>query len=162
MNHEHFCQLLKTRGFDFYTGVPCSILSSIIKYMSEDNVFSYVSATREDEAIGLAVGAYMAGKQPVVLMQNSGLGQSVNALTSLALLYKIPMLLLISWRGFEGKDAPEHLYMGKCMMNFLDIMKIPAEIAETTRLTEQLNQLSKKMCKQKTPVALILKKGVIT
>jgi phosphonopyruvate decarboxylase len=162
MNHKEFCSLLKKNGFDFCTGVPCSILSQIINYMSESNEFTYISATREDEAIGLAVGAYMGGKKPAVFMQNSGLGNSINAITSLVFLYQIPMLFIISWRGYQGKDAPEHLLMGKYMMDFLKIMKIPTEIIEKGILEEQVNRASRLMEEQKIPVALILKKDVIS
>jgi len=161
MNHKEFCSLLKKNNLDFCTGVPCSILSSIITYMSGSAEFTYIPATREDEAIGIAVGAYMGGKRPVVLMQNSGLGTSINALTSLVLLYQTPLLLIISWRGYQGKDAPEHLFMGKYMIDFLKIMKIPAEILEKDVLEEQLMRASRIMEEQKIPVALILKKGVI-
>jgi len=103
----------------------------------------------------------MGGKKPAVLMQNSGLGNSMTALTSLVLLYKIPMLLIISWRGYQGKDAPEHLLMGKYMLDFLKIMKIPTEIIETDILEEQVTRASRIMEEQKIPVALILKKDVI-
>jgi len=161
MNHKEFCSLLKKNGFDFCTGVPCSILSNIIFYLSGSTEFTYIPATREDEAIGIAVGAYMGGKRPAVLMQNSGLGNSISALNSLVLLYQIPMLLIISWRGYQGKDAPEHLLMGKYMLDFLKIMKIHTEIIETDILEEQVTRASQIMKEQKTPVALILKKDVI-
>ena len=128
MDHKDFCALLKRDGFNFYTGVPCSILGNIINYLSNSGDFIYVPATREDEALGIAVGAYMGGKSPVVLMQNSGLGHSINALMSLVLLYKFPILLIISWRGYRGKDAPEHLLMGKYMLKFLRTMKVPVRI----------------------------------
>jgi len=161
INHKEFCSLLKKNGFDFCTGVPCSILSSIINYMSKSNEFTYISATREDEAIGIAVGAYIGGKKPVVLMQNSGLGVSINALTSLVLLYQITLLLIISWRGYQGKDAPEHLFMGKYMLDLLKVMEIPIEIIEKDLLAEQMMRASRIMDEQKLPVALILKKDVI-
>ena len=68
----------------------------------------------------MAAGAYMAGKIPAVLMQNSGLGTSLNTLISLNMIYRQPCILLISWRGFQGNDAPEHLVMGETMLPLLD------------------------------------------
>jgi phosphonopyruvate decarboxylase len=136
-------------------------LSDIISYISDDSEFTYVPATKEDEAIGIATGAYMGGKKPVVLMQNSGLGVSVNALTSLALLYKIPMLLIISWRGYQAKDAPEHLLMGEYMLDFLKIMKIPTEILEKETLAEQVQNAVKTINEESIPVALILRSEVL-
>jgi phosphonopyruvate decarboxylase len=161
MDYKNFCFLLKKNGFDFCTGVPCSVLSNIINYMSKSTEFTYIPATREDEAIGIAVGAYLGGKKPVVLMQNSGLGTSINALTSLVLLYRVPLLLVISWRGYQGKDAPEHLFMGKYMLDFLNVMKIPAEIIEKNILEEQVMRACLLIEENRLPVALILKKGVI-
>ncbi len=124
MNAEEFKGELKRSGFDFFTGVPCSILGGIIKALGED----YVPSVREDTAIGLACGAYLGGKKPCVLMQNSGLGYSLNVLTSLNLIYKIPLLLLVSYRGFEGKDAPEHLIMGKHCVELVRTFEIPSKV----------------------------------
>ena len=80
-----FVQHLRHAGFDFFTGVPCSLVKSVIATLEERG--GYIAETREDAAVGLAAGAYMAGKQPVVIMQNSGLGVCLNALSSLSLIY---------------------------------------------------------------------------
>lgn len=161
MNHKEFCTLLKKNGFNFYTGVPCSILGNIINHLSKSKQFAYVPATREDEALGMAAGEYMGGKKPVVLMQNSGLGVSINALTSLILLYKFPILLIISWRGYKGEDAPEHILMGKYTLKFLRSTNIPTKILSKNILEKQLTESIHIMKNQETPVALVLKKGVI-
>src|SRR5438094_4701309 len=120
---DDFVRALREIGFNFFTGVPDSILGGIIATLMEQRL--YTPAVREDEAVAMAAGAYMAGKVPAVLMQNSGLGTSLNTLLSLNLIYRQPCLLLISWRGFQGKDAPEHLGMGQTMTQLLDTMKIP-------------------------------------
>lgn len=124
MKVEEFKGELKKSGFDFFTGVPCSILGGIIKALGED----YIPSVREDTAIGLACGAYLGGKRPCVLMQNSGLGYSLNVLTSLNLIYGIPVLLLVSYRGFDGKDAPEHLVMGKHCVELVRTFEIPSKV----------------------------------
>jgi sulfopyruvate decarboxylase subunit alpha len=161
MNSREFCELLKNSGFDFFSGVPCSLLGPIIEHLSHDKDLQYVPATREDEALGIAVGAYMGGKKPAVLMQNSGLGNSIDALTSLVLLYKFPILLVISWRGFEENDFIEHSLMGKYMQDFLKTMKIPTLILSTNDLPKQIAEADQMMKKTQTPVALILKKEVV-
>ena len=120
---DQFVQALEDIGFNFFTGVPDSILGGIIATLMERQL--YAPAVREDEAVAMAAGAYMAGKVPVVLMQNSGLGTSLNALISLNVIYRQPCLMLVSWRGFEGKDAPEHLVMGQVMTHLLDAVRIP-------------------------------------
>jgi phosphonopyruvate decarboxylase len=161
MNSREFCLLLKDSGFDFFSGVPCSLLGSIIQHLTYDKDFQYVPATREDEALGIAVGAYMGGKKPVVLMQNSGLGNSIDALTSLVLLYRFPVLLIISWRGFEENDFIEHSLMGKYMQDFLNTMKIPTIIISPSDLPKQIAEAGQVMRKSETSVALVLRKGVV-
>jgi phosphonopyruvate decarboxylase len=161
MKSREFCKLLKNCGFDFFSGVPCSLLGPIIEHLSHGKDFQYVPATREDEALGIAVGAYMGGKKPVVLMQNSGLGNSIDALTSLVLLYKFPILLIISWRGFEENDFIEHSLMGKYMQDFLKTMKIPTIILSKNDLPKQIAEADQMMKKTETPVALVLKNGVV-
>src|SRR3989338_1654759 len=91
-------EILRAEGFNFFTGVACSLLASLIRQLEEKEP-KYIPAAREDLAVGLASGAYLAGKWPVVLMQNSGLGYCLNALTSLNLIYKIPMLIVVGFRG---------------------------------------------------------------
>jgi sulfopyruvate decarboxylase subunit alpha len=153
--------VLRSRGFDFFCGVPCSVLGRVIEYLSCSRGFQYVPATREDEALGIAVGAYMGGKKPVVLMQNSGLGNSIDALTSLVLLYRFPILLIISWRGYREKNFPEHSLMGKYMQDFLKTMKIPAIILSKNGLPKQIADADRMLKELEAPVALVLKKGVL-
>ena len=155
---DDFVKTLQDIGFDFFTGVPDSILAGIIATLMERRL--YTPAVREDEAVAMAAGAYMAGRVPAVLMQNSGLGTSLNTLISLNLIYRQPCLLVISWRGFEGKDAPEHLIMGAKMQQFLDLMEVPSFILgadpgkELVGAIDQLEESSR-------PVAVVIRKGVI-
>ncbi len=128
---REFLTSLHGEGFDFFCGVPCSLLKGLVSLLEKDEKAPYVSATREDSALGMAAGAFFGGKRPMVLMQNSGLGVSVNALASLHTLYEIPVLLLISWRGEDRSDAPEHWMMGEIMTPMLDLMKIPHRLLST-------------------------------
>ena len=100
---DRFVDRLLGAGFDFFVGVPCSLVKTLLAELERRRL--YLGETREDAALGVAAGAYLAGRMPVVVMQNSGLGVSLNALGSLHLLYRIPCLLLVTWRGFDGKDA---------------------------------------------------------
>ena len=158
---KKFCTVLKEKGFDFFTGVPCSILKDVINYLYKVPDISYIPATREDEALGIATGAYLAGKKPVVLMQNSGLGGSIGALTSLDILYEIPMLLLISWRGYRGKDAPEHLIMGKSTIKLLEDIEVSTMILPKEGAEEVILNAVKIMEEKSIPTAIIVKRGVI-
>ena len=80
---ENLCRILKQNGFGPYAGVPCSILKPLINYLFDSSKVIYYTATGEGEAMGIAAGFALAGKLPVVMMQNSGLGNAVNPLTSL-------------------------------------------------------------------------------
>ncbi|HZR84978.1 MAG TPA: thiamine pyrophosphate-binding protein [Candidatus Binatia bacterium] len=119
---DQLVDALRNAGIDFFTGVPCSLVGPVIAALEP---LGYVAETREDAALGLAAGAALAGRRPLVLMQNSGFGVSLNALGSLQILYELPCLLLVTWRGRGGKDAPEHLVMGRAMPAILDAIGIP-------------------------------------
>jgi sulfopyruvate decarboxylase subunit alpha len=155
----NFLHLLTEAGFDFFTGVPCSLAKSLIATLEERG--GYIPETREDAAVGLAAGAYMAGKLPVVIMQNSGLGVSLNALSSLSLMYNFPALLLITWRGYQGKDAPEHLIMGDILPTLLETLKIPYRALNADTVPETLNWAVHTLKQTTKPVALLLPPGVM-
>lgn len=113
------------RGFDFYTGVPCSFLTPIINRVISDRSTRYVGAASEGEAVGIASGAWLAGRSTVVMCQNSGLGNTINPLTSLNWPFRIPTLMLVTLRGEPGlKDEPQHELMGQITTGFLDLMRI--------------------------------------
>lgn len=114
------------RGFDFYSGVPCSFLTPIINRVIGDPAITYIGAVVEGEAVAIAAGAWLAGRRTVVICQNSGLGNMVNPLTSLNFPFRIPTLLIVTWRGQPGiHDEPQHELMGQITRALLDIMRIP-------------------------------------
>jgi len=155
-----FVGRLQEVGFDFFTGVPDSILAGVIAGLIERR--AYVPAVREDEAVAMAAGAFMGGKTPVVLMQNSGLGTSLNTLMSLNLIYLQPCLLVISWRGHDAGDAPEHLVMGRVMTQLLDLARIPHRALGADTYQEDLNWAAQVLMKERIPVALLVIKGVLS
>src|SRR6185295_11859128 len=116
--------------------------------------------TREDAALGVAAGAYLAGRSPVVIMQNSGLGVSLNALGSLHLLYRIPCLLLVTWRGFEGKDAPEHLVMGEVLPRLLELVGVPFRAPGPEAIEEAVDWAAARIAETRKPVALVIRPGL--
>lgn len=157
-----FVAALQQGGFDFFCGVPCSLLKGLVSILEKDDAARYVSATREDSALGMAAGAFFGGKRPMVLMQNSGLGVSVNALASLHTLYEIPVLLVISWRGEDRSDAPEHWMMGEIMAPVLDQMKIPHRVLRADEPMEaQIGWAREQLDATQKPVALIVPGGVL-
>ncbi|MFI5586748.1 hypothetical protein ACIA5G_17020 [Amycolatopsis sp. NPDC051758] len=105
------CAELVTAGFGPFLGTPCGILSPM--FTALDDLAGLLTVAREDNAVGIAAGASLAGRLPVVLMQNSGFGQSINAIASLVEPYRIPMLLVISMRGIDPDPTQENLVMGR-------------------------------------------------
>lgn len=159
IDSDVFVQALQDVGVNFFTGVPDSILGGIIAELMIRG--AYVPAVREDEAVGMAAGAYMAGRVPAVLMQNSGLGTCLNALISLNLIYRQPCLLLVSWRGQGGEDAPEHQVMGEIMPQLLDTVRIPYRMLTEKTAVEDIRWVAETARKRQIPVVLILTKGVV-
>ena len=161
MTTAEFCSMLRSHGFNFSTGVPCSILKDIILYLSSHPDIPYITATREDEALGIATGAYLAGRKPIVLMQNSGLGSAINPLTSLNILYRIPVLLLISWRGYQGEDAPEHLIIGEVTTKLLEDISVPVQVISKDDPEAAISALIESMEEKQIPAAAILRRDII-
>ena len=153
-----FADALREAGFDFFTGVPCSLIGSVLSALQGHG---YVAETREDAALGLAAGAYMAGRRPVVLMQNSGFGVSLNAIGSLHQIYDMPCLLVITWRGHGGKDAPEHLVMGRVMPELLDSYEIEWRALGDHALEEDADWARERFDANEKPVALVVPPGVL-
>jgi phosphonopyruvate decarboxylase len=123
---DDFLGPAREHGFSFYTGVPCSFLTPLINRVISDRLLDYVGATSEGEAVAIAAGAWLAGRQTVVMCQNSGLGNAVNPLTSLNFPFRIPTLLVVTWRGQPGlKDEPQHVLMGQITSLLLETLRIP-------------------------------------
>jgi sulfopyruvate decarboxylase subunit alpha len=155
-----FVSALGAQGFDFFCGVPCSLLKGLVTELEKGR--GYISATREDSALGMAAGAFFGGKHPMVLMQNSGLGVSVNAIASLHWLYEIPVLIVISWRGEDRSDAPEHWLMGEITAPVLDLLKVPHRVLSATEpMDAQIAWAREQLEATKRPVALIVPAGVL-
>lgn len=161
-----FVEALKSVGVDFFTGVPDSLLKSFCAYVTDTCGESHVIAANEGGAVGLAAGHYLAtGNPALVYMQNSGQGNAVNPLCSLADpdVYSIPMVLLVGWRGEPGvKDEPQHVKQGKVTVSLFETLGIPTEILPDD--DESAADLTRKMVEkakaESRPVALIVRKGL--
>ena len=159
---DRFVDRLLAAGFDFFTGVPCSLVKTALAELEQRRLF--LGETREDAALGVAAGAYLGGRLPMVVMQNSGLGVSLNALGSLHILYRIPCLILVTWRGYRGKDggkdAPEHLVMGDVLPRLLDLFSIPYRAPGADDIEADMDWAATRMRETRSPVALIVLPGL--
>lgn len=164
MQAATFVRELLSRKFDFFTGVPCSFIKPLINYVIDSPECHYVPATIEGEAIAIAAGARMAGHNPVVMLQNSGLGNIVNPVTSLLSVYRIPALIIVTWRAAPNlKDAAQHTIMGQITPDLLRLLGIPYEILkdDDASLTEMLDRAAAHMQNERSPFAIIVQKDTV-
>ena len=161
-----FVGTLLSGGVDFFVGVPDSLLKSFCAYVTNNCAGNHVIAANEGGAVGLAAGHYLAtGHLALVYMQNSGQGNAVNPLCSLADpdVYSIPMVLLVGWRGEPGvKDEPQHIKQGKVTLSLFETLGIPTEIlpddeSAALEVARKMVELAKS---ESRPVALVVRKGL--
>ena len=133
------CEGVYAVGSRHVVYVPDNPLSHVLRCLGEDfTEIRTTLATREEEAFGIAAGLYLGGARPTVMLQSSGLGNSLNALTSLILPYQIPMLVVISMRGDAGEWNDAQVPMGRAVRPILDALgmaHITVETPETTAET---------------------------
>ncbi|MEU4355013.1 phosphonopyruvate decarboxylase [Streptomyces virginiae] len=157
-------ELLRQQGHGPFTGVPCSFLGPVISCLEAEHPQEYVIAANEGEAVALAAGAVLAGRRPVVILQNSGLGNTVNPLTSLCHTLRLPVLLLVTWRGRPGRpDEPQHELMGRITQDMLTSMGVRNEVLpdDPALLAERLDVAAEHMDTTGLPFAFIVPKGAV-
>ena len=121
-----FLDAAAAQGLGFYTGVPCSYLTPLINRVASSRTLRYVGAASEGEAVAIAAGAYLAGQGTVVMCQNSGFGNAINPLTSLNHPFRIPTLIVCTWRGEPGaRDEPQHTLMGRITQDLMRTIELP-------------------------------------
>lgn len=158
---------LQQQGINFYAGVPDSLLKHFLKFVQDNSLDEqHVIAANEGLAMALASGYHFStGKIPVVYLQNSGLGNIINPLTSLVdkEMYSVPMILLIGWRGRPGtKDEPQHKKMGRITVSLLQSLEIPFFILDENELTafENIDKAIQLAIKEQIPVALLAQEEI--
>jgi phosphonopyruvate decarboxylase len=159
-----FVEHLRGLGYSQYAGVPCSFFTSFINYVIDDSTLDYIGATSEGEAVGITLGAALAGRKTVTMCQNSGLGNMVNPLTSLNYPFRIPTLLIVTWRGQPGvKDEPQHEQMGRIMHRLLETLEIPWLPFPTneSEIAEVMTKAETSMRERQLPFALVMAKDSI-
>ena len=165
---QDFFDILNQYDFSFFTGIPDSTFKEWMKFLvdKDEVVLRNLIACNECEAVALAAGYHLAtNKVGVVYMQNSGLGKTVNPLTSLCDpdVFSIPVLLMIGWRGEPGKvDAPQHKKMGKITLPLLETLQIPYWILEPDlkSIEKEIKIVIEYFKNNKSPYAFIVKKNL--
>jgi len=150
--------------FDFYAGVPCSFLTPLINGVLSRPELAYVGAASEGEAVAIAAGAWLAGRQTVVMCQNSGLGNAVNPLSSLNAPFRIPTLLITTWRGQPGiADEPQHELMGQITHQLLSVLDLEHEAfpQAAEAVPAALRHAVARMAARELPFAFVMEQGSV-
>jgi phosphonopyruvate decarboxylase len=167
---RNFVESARERGFRWYAGVPCSFLTPFINYVLQDPSLHYLSMANEGDAVALIAGVALAGDasaphgRGVAMMQNSGLGNAVSPLTSLTWTFRLPQLLIVTWRAQPGiADEPQHALMGPITPDMLKIMEIPWELfpTESAQIGPALDRAVAHMDRTGRPYALVMQKGSV-
>ena len=168
---RHFVEAARERGFEWYAGVPCSYLTPFINYVLQDPSLQYVSMANEGDAVALIAGVALGGtargghRRGISMMQNSGLGNAVSPLTSLTWTFRLPQLLIVTWRGQPGvHDEPQHQLMGPITPAMLDTMEIKWELfpTEPEAIGAALDRAVAHMDATGRPYALLMQKGSVS
>ena len=158
-------QTLKKNKISFFTGVPDSILKEFTKSFDKPNNLKHVTAVNEGSAVSIGIGYHLSTQKiPCIYMQNSGLGNAINPLISIAHknVYSIPLLLMIGWRGSPNqKDEPQHKTKGKITPQLLNLLNIEHCKLKSKNDLLKLNKLIKKLYKEKKIVACLIEKNIL-
>jgi phosphonopyruvate decarboxylase len=165
MNADVLLDALRERGFGLISGVPCSYLTPLINATIDSPNTRYINAANEGEAVAICSGAELGGVRSVAMFQNSGLGNAVSPLTSLNAIFRIPVLLITTWRGQPGRkpDEPQHSLMGRIMPQLVNTMEIPYAIfpADRAELDQVLARAIQSMDTTGLPFVLFMEEGTI-
>ncbi len=166
LDPQKFVDCLRENAIEFFTGVPDSLLKDLCACISHTSrADQHIIAANEGGCVGLAVGYHLATRRiPLIYMQNSGLGNIINPLLSLAdeEVYSIPLLLVIGWRGEPGThDEPQHKKQGRVMLAMLEAMGIPYSVlgSEQDDAEDTIKHAVACASKASSPFALVIKKG---
>ena len=160
---KDFVEVLKKNGFLSFTGVPCSFFQAAINFVIGDPGLQYTMVPNEGSALAFAAGSYLAGQPTALMIQNSGLGNLVNPLTSLNIIYGIPVLIFISGRAYGVEDEPQHEVIGKTMGAILDALGVRHQDMpdETAAFERAVSDAAQWMKDKKQPFVFFVRKGSI-
>ncbi len=150
-------QSLKANGIEMVAYVPDEVTGHLLDLLHADPAFTLIPVTREEEGVAVLAGVSLGGKRGVLIIQGSGVGNSINALASLGVASQIPLLMLISERGRLGEFNPVQVPLGRATPRIFESLGIQAFRIETTDDIEPVvNGASTLAFSSSLPVALFL------
>ncbi len=149
---------IKNAGIDLILSLPCIMLKDLLTVIEERKEIQHIPITREEEGVGIAAGAYLGGKTPAIIMQNSALGNSINAIKSLLHLYRIPVVFIMSHRGAEGEKILAQIPMGQLTPDLLDLLDIQKFIVNSKEDIKKITWAINTSIESKSSVGIVLQK----
>ena len=146
---------LKDGGANFFLSVPCKLLANMITILEDDKDIYYSAIPREEEGMGICAGAYLGNKLPCIMMQNTGIGNSVNSIVSLLQLYQMPVVFLISYRGTPGEPVGAQGGMASVTEEILDTLRIPMLHCSDEKDLEKISTFTNHAKVIEGPVAIL-------
>ena len=147
---------LTENGVDFVTTVPCKQLAGVIEKIDQAQDIYHIPANREDEGMGLCAGAHMGGKRPAIIMQNTAIGVTINALATLIQFYRMPLPMLISYRGEVGEPVACQVEMAVHTKALLNQLNIPTYHFHNTGDADELSGILSYCFMSRKPVAVLM------
>ncbi len=141
---------------DFVTTVPCKQLAGVIEKIDEAPDICHIPANREDEGMGLCAGAYLGGKRPAIIMQNTAIGVTINSLATLIQFYRMPLPMLISYRGEVGEPVACQVEMAVHTKALLRQLSIPTYHFHKPKDANELTDILSYCYMSKKPVAVLM------
>jgi sulfopyruvate decarboxylase subunit alpha len=154
---DEIVNILLEEDINLICSVPCIMLAGVLERLEKTSI-THIPVTREEEGVGIAAGVSLSGKKPALLMQNSGLGNSINALLSLTKLYGLPLPLIISQRGGKGEKVLAQMPMGKATPNLLKAARIDyVKIKKRDDLNKMRKMVHKSFANNRVMAILLLR-----
>ena len=147
---------LVENGIDFVTTVPCKQLAGVIEKIDQADSMYHIPANREDEGMGLCAGAYLGGKRPAIIMQNTAIGVTINSLATLIQFYRMPLPMLISYRGEVGEPVACQVEMAVHTKALLNQLNIPTYHFHKPEDAAELSAILSYCYMSKKPVAVLM------
>lgn len=161
-NSKAVYQGIKDAGIRFISALPETWLVYLLQMADEDPEMCLIEVAKEEEAIGIAAGAYFAGEPNLLLMQNHGFLAAINGIVSLAQLYNIPLCMLIAHRGHIGEPYPWHTRGGIVTEPVLEALQIPyTHATDPGRVGQQIQEAHTLSLSSLSPVALLLTRDLM-
>lgn len=155
---QEVIDIMKSCGVDVVLTLPCDKIKNLLALIPEN--FKEIPMTREENGVGIAAGLYMAGKKPAMLIQSTGIGNSLNTLSSLHKTYDMPLPVLASWRGVYKEAIPAQVQFGKGLPCILDAAGIPYISLGSSGEIQMVKKAINASFKSNTPLVALLSPGI--